>query len=102
MKGLRDRESYQRETRWEYTPTYKTQREESFTQRGGRSKIIPFDTALTLKYKPGMRVFHSKFGEGVVRDSRRAGDDEEVSVEFDNAGRKLLAASFANLVILKE
>ena len=102
MKGMRDRAGYQRATQWEYTPSYKTQREESFTQRSGRSKIIPFDTALTLKYKPGMRVFHSKFGEGVVRDSRRAGEDEEVSVEFDNVGRKLLAASFANLVILKE
>lgn len=60
------------------------------------------DSALPLKYKPGMRVFHSTFGEGVVKDSRRAGKDEEVNVEFDNVGRKLLAASFANLQILKE
>jgi DNA helicase-2/ATP-dependent DNA helicase PcrA len=98
MKGLRDRAGYQQTTRWEYTPSYKTQ--ETFS--GGRSKIIPFDTALTLKYKPGMRVFHAKFGEGVVKSSRRDGEDEEVSVDFDNVGRKLLAASFANLVILQE
>ena len=99
MKGMRDRAGYQQSTRWEYTPTYKTQRQETYA---GRSKIIPFDTAFTLKYKPGMRVFHSKFGEGVVKSSRREGEDEEVSVDFDRVGRKLLAASFANLVILDE
>lgn len=110
MKGLRDRAGYQKATTWEYTPSYDRapRAENPFAQRGGRSggefrsKIIPFNSLPTLKYKPGMRVHHSKFGDGTVKDSRQVGDDEEVSVEFDTTGRKLLAASFANLVILKE
>lgn len=109
MQSLRDRAGYQSATTWQYTPSYDRapRRVDTFTSggaRGGefRSKIIPFNSLPALKYKPGMRVYHSKFGEGTVRDSSRAGDDEEVSVDFDSAGRKLLAASFANLVILKE
>jgi DNA helicase-2/ATP-dependent DNA helicase PcrA len=110
MQGLRDRAGYQRATSWDYTPSYDRtpRRPDSFTSGGRRnggefrSKIIPFNSLPALKYKPGMRVYHSKFGEGTVKDSRRAGDDEEVSVEFDAVGRKLLAASFANLSILKE
>jgi DNA helicase-2/ATP-dependent DNA helicase PcrA len=102
MKGLRDRVGYQKATSWDYTPSYDRPRRDDFSQSGGRSKIIPFSSLPTLKYRSGMRVFHSKFGQGTVKDSRRAGDDEEVSVEFDDVGRKLLAASFANLVILKE
>lgn len=51
-------------------------------------------------YKPGKRVYHAKFGEGTVIASRADGKDIEVQVKFGKYGMKLLAASFANLVIL--
>ncbi|MEO8391503.1 MAG: hypothetical protein ABI700_00785 [Chloroflexota bacterium] len=52
------------------------------------------------RYKQGQRVFHAKFGEGLVTASRIDGDDEVVQVSFDKYGVKLLAASFANLIVL--
>jgi DNA helicase-2/ATP-dependent DNA helicase PcrA len=50
-----------------------------------------------LKFPPGQRVKHAKFGEGVVIESRAQGDDEEVTVAFKKTGIKRLLASFANL-----
>ena len=50
--------------------------------------------------RTGMRVLHPKFGEGIVVASRMSGDDQEVSVMFDEAGLKRLMVSFANLTVL--
>ena len=52
------------------------------------------------RYKAGQRVYHSKFGEGTVIDSRPDGQDEEVQVRFTNYGMKILAANYANLLVL--
>ena len=54
------------------------------------------------KYQPGMRVYHTKFGKGTVQSSKVISGDEEVQVRFEQAGVKLLSASFANLVVLDE
>jgi DNA helicase II / ATP-dependent DNA helicase PcrA len=51
-------------------------------------------------YRTGQRVMHPRFGEGIVIECKRAGDDEEVSVAFREAGLKRLMASFANMEIL--
>jgi DNA helicase-2/ATP-dependent DNA helicase PcrA len=48
-------------------------------------------------FRPGQRVSHSKFGEGVVVESRLQGGDEELTVAFEKAGIKRLLASFASL-----
>jgi DNA helicase-2/ATP-dependent DNA helicase PcrA len=48
-------------------------------------------------FKPGDRVQHPKFGEGVVVESRGLGDNEEVSVAFAGVGMKRLAVAFASL-----
>ena len=48
-----------------------------------------------------MRVRHAKFGEGVVIESQRSGDDEEVTVAFATHGIKRLAASFARLTVVE-
>jgi len=50
-----------------------------------------------LDYGVGDRVSHMKFGEGDVVDIRDGGRDFEVTVEFDEAGRKKMFASFAKL-----
>ncbi|MFQ3568329.1 MAG: UvrD-helicase domain-containing protein [Aggregatilineales bacterium] len=97
IRGLHERAGYQKAIAWERAP--------ASGASAGRGKIIPFDSAFQrpqaeLKYRSGQRVFHSKFGEGVVLDSRRSGDDEEVTVRFEKVGVKLLSAAFANLAIL--
>ncbi len=49
------------------------------------------------RFRPGDKVHHAKFGEGVVVSSTAIGDDEEVQVAFVGAGVKRLSARFANL-----
>ncbi len=52
------------------------------------------------KYKVGQRVFHRKFGEGVIKGLEQEGDDYKVDLEFDKVGHKRLMAKFAGLEIL--
>ncbi|GBD16253.1 ATP-dependent DNA helicase PcrA [bacterium HR26] len=47
----------------------------------------------------GMRVFHARFGDGVVAEVRPAQSDQEVVVDFKRHGRKTLLASLANLTV---
>jgi DNA helicase-2/ATP-dependent DNA helicase PcrA len=53
------------------------------------------------RYRAGMRVSHPSWGEGLVIDSRVQDDDERVDVFFDSVGFKRLAASLANLEVIK-
>jgi DNA helicase-2/ATP-dependent DNA helicase PcrA len=50
-----------------------------------------------LAFRAGQRVRHTKFGEGVVIESKADGTDEEVTIAFKKAGIKRVLASFANL-----
>lgn len=47
--------------------------------------------------KLGSRVYHQKFGEGVVLNYEGSGDSMRLQVNFANSGVKWLVASFANL-----
>ena len=53
------------------------------------------------KYKVGQRVYHRKFGEGVIKNLEKEGDDYKVDLEFDKVGHKRLMAKFAGLEILE-
>ncbi len=50
-----------------------------------------------LDYKKGDRVRHVKYGEGEVLTIEREPKDYKVTVLFDNAGQKIMYASFAKL-----
>jgi DNA helicase-2/ATP-dependent DNA helicase PcrA len=50
-----------------------------------------------LQFKPGDRVNHGLFGDGVVLKAELTIDDEEVTVAFPGKGTKTLLASFAKL-----
>ena len=52
------------------------------------------------KYKSGVRIFHKKFGEGVISNVEPEGDDLKVDISFDKVGHKRLMAKFANLEII--
>jgi DNA helicase-2/ATP-dependent DNA helicase PcrA len=45
----------------------------------------------------GQRVFHQKFGEGVVLDFKGSGADGQVQVNFKHAGTKWLVLEYAKL-----
>lgn len=62
-----------------------------------RSKVQPSRSSGPSTYKPGDKVSHSQFGEGLVLSSSGTGDDEQVTVAFEDAGVKKLILSYANL-----
>ena len=45
------------------------------------------------KFRPGVRIFHQKFGPGTVASV----DGAKLSIDFDKAGRKLVLESFVEL-----
>lgn len=104
-QDLYERQSYQQQTRWE-APSL-LDRDLASARRSGnpsiRGKITPFPNAKPLQYRVGVRVYHAIYGEGVVIESRRSGDDEEVTVAFADkkTGIKTLLASFANMTLIE-
>ena len=110
LRGAQQRSGYKYETTWE-----REERPASVSGAFASPKIIAFPAGGKVsggsrpapagpptKYQPGMRVYHTKFGKGTVQSSKVISGDEEVQVRFEQAGVKLLSASFANLVVLDE
>ncbi len=56
---------------------------------------------LEPRFRAGMRIMHSMWGEGMVLDSKLQDGDEIVDVVFESVGIKRLSASLANLTIMK-
>ena len=52
------------------------------------------------QYGEGVKVYHKKFGEGVITNTEPEGDDLKVDITFDKVGHKRLMAKFANLEII--
>ncbi|MBQ3407692.1 MAG: DNA helicase PcrA [Clostridia bacterium] len=52
------------------------------------------------KYQEGQRVYHKKFGEGIINKLEPEGDDFKVDISFDKSGNKRLMAKFAGLQII--
>ena len=52
------------------------------------------------KYTTGVKVFHKKFGEGVITKTEPEGEDLKVDISFDKVGHKRLMAKFAKLEII--
>ena len=53
------------------------------------------------KYKTGVKIYHKKFGEGVINQVEPEGDDLKVDINFNKVGHKRLMAKFANLEIIE-
>ena len=52
------------------------------------------------KYKEGTRIYHKKFGEGIIQKVEAEGDDYKLDIQFDKSGHKRLMAKFANLEVI--
>ena len=74
-----------------FAPLRRRNDREKFTEQG--IDDLPED----LRLKAGQRVKHSKFGTGVVVNSRPVDGDLRVTVAFSQEGVKILMASLANL-----
>ena len=51
-------------------------------------------------FKENMRVKHKKFGEGVIMSAVPLGNDVKLEIMFDDYGKKVLMAAYANLKIM--
>ncbi len=52
------------------------------------------------KYEVGQKVYHKKFGEGVISKLEKEDDDIKVDIDFEKVGHKRLMAKFAGLEII--
>ena len=66
----------------------------SFANKANKTKID------ISQYKEGQKVYHKKFGEGVITSIEPEGDDLKVDISFEKYGHKRLMARFSNLEIL--
>ena len=57
----------------------------------------PTDYASQTMFKPGDRIYHQKFGEGVVLKAVKLRDDEEVEAFFGSAGKKRISATISGI-----
>ena len=54
------------------------------------------------QYKEGVKIFHKKFGEGIINKVEPEGEDLKVDINFNKVGHKRLMAKFANLEIIDD
>jgi DNA helicase II / ATP-dependent DNA helicase PcrA len=68
-------------------------------RRAGRRGSAGVDVVdLDEGFRPGDTVLHPRFGRGLVVEVAPAGDDHEVSVDFEEVGMKHLMLAYAALV----
>ena len=72
---------------------------ESFLNNLGK-KSSANKTVDLSQYEAGVKVFHKKFGEGIINKVEPEGDDLKVDIDFEKAGHKRLMAKYANLEII--
>ena len=53
------------------------------------------------QYQQGQRIYHKKFGEGIIQKMEEEGDDYKLDIQFDKSGHKRLMAKFAGLQIIE-
>ena len=77
--------------------TFQFRSAESFLNSLNQKKNDNIDLS---SYKPGLRVYHKKFGEGTISTVEKEGEDLKVDIDFDKVGHKRLMAKFAGLEII--
>ncbi|HSI53277.1 MAG TPA: UvrD-helicase domain-containing protein [Ramlibacter sp.] len=80
-----------------YGTGYNTSRQGGFSKETFASPPVPVQKSTTHGLNAGMKVFHTKFGEGKVVSIEGQGDDARAQVNFPRHGIKWLALSVAKL-----
>ena len=80
--------------------TYQFRTADSFLNSLNLNKKKNDDIDLS-SYKAGVKVFHKKFGEGVINSVEKEGEDLKVDISFEKVGHKRLMAKFAGLEIIE-
>lgn len=92
-------ESFIREPRIQEMPRQSSfnSAREAFKAKAFQPKQFSVNPSVGLEYGVGDKVFHIKFGTGIVSQILEGGRDYEVTVDFEKAGTKKMFASFAKL-----
>jgi DNA helicase-2/ATP-dependent DNA helicase PcrA len=78
-----------------------TRRRETTWERPVSAQVVAAAAASSEpRFRAGQRVLHEAFGEGMVLESRSRGDDQIVTVNFEDGGEKRLIASLAPMEVL--
>ena len=80
-------------------PAYQFRTAESFLNSIKQNNSTGNEVDIS-KYAVGQRVYHKKFGEGIITKLEEEGNDIKVDLEFDKVGHKRLMAKFAGLEII--
>jgi DNA helicase-2/ATP-dependent DNA helicase PcrA len=72
----------------------------SYTAAFTATPLTKAPPAPDAMWRIGQRVFHQKFGEGVVTDTEGGGNQGRVQVNFKRAGSKWLALEYAKLTAI--
>ncbi len=75
--------------------------ERPFARRRSGTVVTLDEAPSGPQFQAGQRVVHEAFGEGIVLESRVQGDDEIVTVNFEEGGEKRLMASFAPMEVVE-
>ncbi|MEO5671941.1 MAG: 3'-5' exonuclease, partial [Ramlibacter sp.] len=78
-------------------PTSRSGASAGFSRDSFASPPVPVQKSATHGLRSGMKVFHTKFGEGTVLSIEGQGDDARAQVNFPRHGIKWLALSVAKL-----
>ena len=73
---------------------------ESFLSNLGKKNLGDQDNVDLSKYEAGIKVYHKKFGEGIISKVEPEGEDLKVDIDFEKAGHKRLMAKYAKLEII--
>ena len=84
------------------TPAYGSRQlsretEGAFAAAPARPVVRGNGAEAAMPWRSGQRVFHQKFGEGVVLEVKGGGAEGQVQVKFKHAGTKWLALEYAKL-----
>ena len=84
-------------TRKQQSPAFAFRSADSFLNGLNKKETTDVDFS---QYESGKRVYHKKFGEGVINYVEQEGTDLKVDITFEKAGHKRLMAKFAGLEVL--
>ena len=79
---------------------FKFKTAENFLNSLNAKKISHSETDIS-KYKIGQRIYHKKFGEGIINKIEPEGEDYKIDISFDKVGHKRLMAKYAGLEIIE-
>ena len=79
--------------------TYQFRSADSFLNSLNKNKSN--DEVDLSSYKAGVKVYHKKFGEGIINSVEAEGEDLKVDINFEKVGHKRLMAKFAGLEIIE-